>query len=92
MNERLPTTQPVQATKSAFNRPQVRYDQTVNIPQAHYATVDPLNLFGNRNGVNPLNLLDGRPITNDRFSGGVVPGSANQIKIDKRFNDTLGMF
>ena len=40
--------------------------------QGNYATVDPLNLFGNSNGVNPF-ALNGKGYSNNRFSGGVVP-------------------
>jgi len=48
---------------------------TLNPVQAsakRYATVDPLNLFGNRNGINPF-ASNGEAVTNDRFSGGKVP-------------------
>jgi len=41
-------------------------------PAQRYATVDPLNLFGNKNGVNPFGRR-GEAMTNDRFNGGVVP-------------------
>ena len=42
------------------------------VERQKFATVDPLNLFGNRNGVNPF-ASGGGAITNARFSGGYVP-------------------
>jgi len=56
------------ATASAFSKPVV----APAAPQQRYATVDPLNIFGNSNGVNPFGFRD-EAVTNDRFSGGVVP-------------------
>jgi hypothetical protein len=50
----------------------VTIKKDIKNPVQRYATVDPFNLFGNRNGVNPFSLRNA-PITNDRFSGGVVP-------------------
>jgi len=50
----------------------VTVTQNIKNPVQRYATVDPFNIFGNRNGVNPFSNLD-RPITNARFSGGAVP-------------------
>ena len=65
------------------------------VPQ-NYATVDPLNLFGNKNGVNPFGAR-GEPMTNDRFSGGVVPQQEQGAYVPKRqisqdMNKVLGMF
>jgi hypothetical protein len=42
-----------------------------------YASVDPLNLFGNRNGVNPFGRRN-EAVTNDRFNGGFIPKPVNQ--------------
>jgi len=42
------------------------------VERERFATVDPLNLFGNRNGVNPF-ASGGGVINNARFSGGYVP-------------------
>ena len=68
-----------------------------NVPKPQrYATVDPLNLFGNRNGVNPFGFRD-EAITNDRFNGGVVPTKSNPVSRKKRTlskaaSDTLDLF
>ncbi len=55
--------------------------------QKRYATVDPLNLFGNKNGVNPFESR-GNPITNDRFNGGYVP--TRKVKADTA--DLMSLF
>ena len=58
-----------------------------------YASVDPLNLFGNKNGVNPFESR-GNPITNDRFNGGEVPPPAyvSNRKISQDTSDILDLF
>ena len=48
----------------------------VTVQPQRYATVDPLNLFGNRNGTNPFATNEYGYTQPGRFSGGVVkPGS-----------------
>ncbi len=44
------------------------------VKQERFATVDPLNLFGNKNGANPF---DSGNRGSDRFSGGIVDQRAN---------------
>ena len=52
---------------------------------ASFATVDPLNIFGNRNGANPFNPnIKG----SNRFSGGAVQGG----KMSQQQSDILDMF
>ena len=49
-----------------------------------FATVDPLNLFGNKNGVNPFSSSAGT----DRFSGGYV----SNRKVSQDTSDILDLF
>ena len=62
-------------------------------PAKRFATVDPLNLFGNKNGVNPF-ASGGGAITNDRFNGGVVPAQKPAPKAagSKFVNSALDLF
>ena len=62
-------------------------------PRERFATVDPLNLFGNKNGVNPF-ASGGGAITNDRFNGGVVPAQrpAPKASGSKFVNSALDLF
>ena len=70
-----PVVQPAVAAAAvaqATKQVPVAQSQFVNIPETRYATVDPLNIFGNRNGVNPFAQNNQSFMQPDRFSGGVA--------------------
>ena len=61
-----------QAKKRAAVKRAVKPQVQAKPKAQKYATVDPLNLFGNKNGVNPFGRRN-EAMTNARFSGGNVP-------------------
>ena len=61
-----------QAKKRAAVKRAVKPQVQARPKAQKYATVDPLNLFGNKNGVNPFGRRN-EAMTNARFSGGNVP-------------------
>jgi hypothetical protein len=85
-NYNLPAYGPPAAKKavgsnSAFARraPAYNPNEVIQLPEQRYATVDPLNLFGNRNGINPF-ASSPHPITMSRFNGGVVPSGPDMTR------------